>query len=57
MSIRAPDSLASVEWFFVCMRLQVSAFDTSRIVPFVQPSDLNFAVPPGSASVRIDQIF
>lgn len=57
MSIRAPDSLASVEWFFVCMRLQVSAFDTSRIVPFVQPSDLNFAVPPGSASVRIDQTF
>ena len=50
-------ALASVEWFYVCMRLQVSAFDTSRIIPFVQPSDLNFSAPPGSASVCIDQTF
>lgn len=56
MSICAPDIIACA-WVCVHMRLQVCVFDTSRIGPFVHLNDLNFGVPPGSASMCIDQTF
>lgn len=40
-----------------CAHMQACMFDTSRIGPFVHPNDLNFSVPPGFASLCIDQKF